>query len=1255
MAGSEGNHHHKKWKTLLEIKRLLEEKPRTKKELAQLFGADPKTIKRAFDDLTDLGFPVLPRKQSLGPEFEYHIEVQEEKLQPIPALLTHTAVRLVLHHSPGFNEHYMRALKSLVRQIPAPAQHMADQSTRVLEQRKEQKTLVGDRFVDLGSNLEKVAQAWFNTQRITFEYLPPEGDGTWRKQVLDVYFIEISRSNLGLYVIGKEHGFHQGIRTFKLNRMNHITPTGEIYTIPDDFNPSAHLSNAWGVMGTGSGQKVKVVLKFAPEAAYRLLEEHNPLLMVHPRAKDTDPLTVELEVGVDRTGFPREVFPWIQSWGPRVEVVSPRNLRDRWIREARKVLEKHSVYKVVRDITRTNPLSECAMALWAKSDRDQDEKGAWHPVIAHLLDVAACAEAILEREPESTRTLYARDFGFEQYRQVKPWLLSLIALHDLGKASPTFQSMWSQGVARVNATGLGWDQKPAYAPHGFVSQKALEDLLQEAGWDPLVAPLAADAVGCHHGLRATLAELDSKVQYHEMGGPAWEAVRKELFDAVLHLFKAEPQNTPTLDDLSGGAFYRLAGLTSFADWLGSNSDLFPFQTDIPDLEAYYFQSLERARDALDQIGWGDRDPLMPEERTFSEVFPFEPRPLQEVVSSMVQVDAPTLLLVEAPMGEGKTEAAFYAHLKLQQRLGHRGMYVALPTQATGNMMFTRTLEFLQSLKFHRDLDLQLLHGATALNDHYQKIRKIQVLDGQDNSGSVHAAEWFSHKKRALLSEYGVGTVDQALLSVLNIKHQFVRMWGLSNRTVIIDEVHAYDTYTSTLIEKLVSWLHALGSSVVLMSATLPAASRARLLKAYGAKNANLPAPPYPRVYRVSDGQVTGQTFEADPKRKTTLQVRGTRAETENVAALLSSLVAEGGCVAYIANTVQRAQDTFKRLQQQHPEEELFIFHARYPALARKELEDLVVSRFGKKGERPRKAILIATQVVEQSLDLDFDVMVTDLAPIDLVLQRAGRLQRHKELSRERHNHQTPVLYVAGLDSETEIPNLKKPLFWDRVYEPYILLKTFLSLKNHQEIQLPEDIDALIEEVYAETFKAPSLEFRDALQEAQDRLKANQKKLESLARNAVLGSPEDGSWQNIDGLEKLDPEDRPEVHPDLQARTRLIDANLTVVPLEWREGRVYLQNTLIPTSGEMPFWMVKELSLNAVALSRWDILNTYWKTPQNLPEVTRKLMDQWQQVPLLRNLVPLVLEAGEATFGKIRVSYRPEQRTGMEYIKDSEEV
>ena len=471
------------------------------------------------------------------------------------------------------------------------------------------------------------------------------------------------------------------------------------------------------------------------------------------------------------------------------------------------------------------------------------------------------------------------------------------------------------------------------------------------------------------------------------------------------------------------------------------------------------------------------------------------------------------------MGEGKTEAAFFAHLELQRRFGHRGLYVALPTKATGNAMFARTLEFLRSQGPGRSLDLQLLHGATLLNDVFQNLRFSGIYDSE-TGGEIRAGEWFTHKKRALLSEYGVGTVDQALLTILPVRHQFVRLWGLANRVVVFDEIHAYDAYTGTLLIHLLRWLVAMGSSVVLLSATLPPSFRRKLAEIVGAEMPEVEAE-YPRLSIFTPGLVDQSHFEADIARRQTIRLQGIAPDLPAIYSELEKHPA-GMCLALL-NTVQRAQELYRLFPDGEPLEregqrvgkrlsdgtEVFLFHARFPAERRQKREDEALAVFGKEGKRNGRKILIATQVAEQSLDLDFDLIVTDLAPIDLILQRAGRLWRHQRGPRPISE---PCLLVAGLAGD-EPPSFGKPLWWDCVYREDLLLRTWCLLHDERELTLPDEIDKLVQAVYEEQVEIP-----ESLQERLEKAQENGRRREptpirSQANMAILGLPDDASWND----------------------------------------------------------------------------------------------------------------------------------------------
>jgi CRISPR-associated endonuclease/helicase Cas3 len=881
-------------------------------------------------------------------------------------------------------------------------------------------------------------------------------------------------------------------------------------------------------------------------------------------------------------------------------------------------------------------LSLRAQTLWGKSTED----GLGYPLVCHMLDVAAVAWEILDREPPSSTEQYSRDLGVDAAREC---VCALIALHDLGKASPAFQSKWESGGERVRQHGLTWTARVGSASHGIVTEACLPDLLCSRGWARKASSNVASAIGAHHGFRATGTDIGA-VRFDSLGAEGWSEVRNELVDATFSVLGMD--ETPTTDSLDGAAYMRLAGLTSFADWIGSDTRHFGPTGDAARIDEHFADSRDRARFALDRIGWTRRAPLKPRSVPFTDMFPFSPRPLQSVTADLVEnVDTPSLTLIEAPTGEGKTEAALFAYVQLQRAVGHRGLYVALPTMATGNAMFERVCAFLEACDREQPPDLQLLHGASFLNEAFTELRIRDVWDDStgavDRNANVVAREWFTHKKRALLSEYGVGTVDQALFSILNLKHQFVRLWGLSNRVVILDEIHAYDTYTSGLLDILLRWLHALGSSAIVMSATLPPARRRELLATYGATD----TPPYPHVTVVTPQRTATRSFEA--REMPEYSLRSAPTDAQDLARSLATAVESGGCLACIVNTVQRAQDVYralgdgKRIENggvvcgKHVEGvDVYLFHARYPVEERHARENTILRLFGKESEdRPRRSVLIATQVVEQSLDLDFDVMYSDLAPIDLLLQRAGRLHRH-ERSRP-CAHATPMLHISGLDAVGELPDLSEHA-WDYVYESYVLFRSWYSLQGVETLRPAHDAQELIERVYDAEDEPDGLSstarevWRGVRQEMLDRNATEQRQ----SRAAGLDDPARYLRSAADPVHLSD-EDDPDFPPILRARTRLGDPSITVVPLHEIGEGVYADTTAThevdlaqtPTASQ-----ALRLHLQTVSLSRKGVYHAL--TEQDAPEA-------WEDSPLLRHCRPLLLHRGVARIGGTDIALDPE--------------
>jgi CRISPR-associated endonuclease/helicase Cas3 len=704
----------------------------------------------------------------------------------------------------------------------------------------------------------------------------------------------------------------------------------------------------------------------------------------------------------------------------------------------------------------------------------------------------------------------------------------------------------------------------------------------------------------------------------------------------------------------------LAGLVSVADWIGSNSNYFPCLVkdfnQLPQILAdqYYKDAQHNAHRALSELHWLNW-PLPDNARSFPELFPMlKDLPLRAVQQAALEVaeslTKPGLVIIEAPMGEGKTEAAMYLADHWNAHLKQRGIYFALPTQATSNQMFSRVHKFLNARFEGKTTLLQLLHGHAALSAEFETLLKSgeeelqidNVYDDNDDSdhhcpGKVVAAEWFTHRKRGLLAPFGVGTVDQALMAVLQTKHVFVRLFGLAHKTIIIDEVHAYDAYMSTLLARLLEWLAALGSPVILLSATLPNAKRKNLLQAYEKGLGKKIIPPaetipiskpeihYPCITWITKDFVEPHELPIESQSSRLLKLRwlngAVPTETGSlfqVREILQKQLANGGCAAVICNTVDRAQKVYQELKPFFADEasdgfaQLDLLHARclFHDRANRELRTLI--RFGKPNDevidragnkhkinRPYRAVLVSTQIIEQSLDLDFDLIITDIAPIDLLLQRAGREWRHK---RQRPKDiSEPILWLCQpeeiLDS---VPNFGINRL---IYNEHILLRSWLTLLNRDEIHIPGDVEELIESVYDGARICPvieSPELKKFWQQTRSAMIKDREKKEAKAKPYCILPPNRKDLLAEFNLQLE--EDSPNYHRTLQAQTRDDDnISISAVFLKLEEKH------LLTNKPNKDF--VRKLLERSVSIAKRGAAEAL---------LAEKLRQEWKDSPLLRH-------------------------------------
>jgi CRISPR-associated endonuclease/helicase Cas3 len=431
------------------------------------------------------------------------------------------------------------------------------------------------------------------------------------------------------------------------------------------------------------------------------------------------------------------------------------------------------------------------------------------------------------------------------------------------------------------------------------------------------------------------------------------------------------------------------------------------------------------------------------------------------------------------MGEGKTEAAWILAEKWRN-YGYHGTYMALPTMATSDSLYERYLDTYLKRLGHGE-DTKLVHGMAWLRDEKEAEKPAEVGEtGDDQTG---AAAWFRPTRRAMLAAHGVGTVDQAMLAGMHVKFGFLRLFGLSNRVLVIDEVHAYDAYMSAIIYRLLQWCSNLEIPVILLSATLSKVQREQMIEAYSWAGSPRPSEgegaggegseiPYPRITIAESGKFSRHI---NPKASSTRELKfrchsGLLGDANGTAKKAAALVKEGGCCCVILNTVKQAQAVYSQLPRDIPK---LLFHARFTAEDRERITKKVTELFGKDTtNRPEKFILVATQVVEQSLDVDFDHMMTELAPMDLLLQRSGRLHRHRVRA------ELPVLHI--LTPTNGQRNFGGTSF---VYAEKPLLRTLALLSSRTSASLPDDFRPLIERTYGtERWESEEIDW-DAIEQA----------------------------------------------------------------------------------------------------------------------------------------------------------------------------
>ncbi|GLZ09187.1 CRISPR-associated endonuclease/helicase Cas3 [Actinomadura sp. NBRC 104412] len=899
-------------------------------------------------------------------------------------------------------------------------------------------------------------------------------------------------------------------------------------------------------------------------------------------------------------------------------------------------------------------LSDAACAVWGKTGRASKKKSvpalAWHPLVSHLVDTGNVARSLWRDfvpQPLKSQLCDVVPGGEAEAERLVCWLA---ALHDLGKASD-FQSKSAWHARLGRRAGLPFSERTR-TPHSLVSAFALRQLLDTAGWEDADWP--ALVLAGHHGIfpDSLWREVAQRALAYEH--PGWVTIRRELFQAVSDHLQVEPESwrrlRPPLPLQMG-----VAGIVILADWLASNEALYSYQAPFSD--DYPQQSLARAAQINDVMGL--RDVWHPDLNLASAeplaFFPnrwpgiTEPRDVQvKTLQEAQQTTGAELMIIEAPMGAGKTEAALAAAEVLAVRAKASGIFVGLPTQATSNQMFDRVTDWLTQQD--GQTTVVLAHGKADRKEEYRRLL-LNGIGVDECDGGISASQWLSGGKKRLLAPVVVGTVDQVLLAGVAARHVALRLLGLLGKVVVIDEVHAYDAYMSVILRRVLSWLGALQVPVVLLSATLPQRARGELLAAYAGRAVE-PAGKvsYPQISRIGHGESRPRTVptRAPGRASARLDVLDEWGEDpDTVVNTVTELLAAGGSALIIRNTVGRAQRTWRALQHKFGSGSVRLVHSRFTVADRRARDEALINDFGPRRKPHSGArVVVATQVAEQSLDVDFDVGISDLAPVDLLLQRAGRVHRHSRSDRPGPLRQ-PRLLVAGCARVPDGPP-RLPFGSALVYGEHLLWRTAAALRGRDRVDIPEDIPILIEQVYGDEPIGPASWQRDLRRAAED----HQDRLESMrlaARQIILPPPDCDALTGIGSIGEARDEDDPEV----QATVRLGARTIEVILLQASEsggGTPEKPEQAIPVSGGsrglIP--LRRRPSSDQIDL----ILDQAIRLPQQLTDAALEqgfTPAAWSNTPWLARTRVLLLPAeGHLRMGDRQVSYTPD--TGLEVTR-----
>lgn len=917
--------------------------------------------------------------------------------------------------------------------------------------------------------------------------------------------------------------------------------------------------------------------------------------------------------------------------------------------------------------------------LMAKTGRDAEE--VWLPLWMHLRDTAGVMKLlVLKWVPEAVFSAAKLD-----RKQFSSTAIFLAAIHDIGKATSYFQSIITNSciAKRSEITDNGFVVNNTYRAagkthHAYAGQWILQSNLTGFG----VHESFAVVVGSHHGkpidADSIMGESDLLQLYpinffgkenEEETEILWKKVWKKILDQALDL--AGIQTVDDLPILVLEAQILLSGLLIIADWIASNTAFFPLLL----LDDYGDECLYPKRvhngwvRAAFPDGWYSEVNRMDSEE-FKERFGFWPNEVQKSVLEVINhVKNPGIFILEAQMGIGKTEAALGAAEVLASRKQESGIFYGLPTQATSNGLFGRLYEWGVKVSEQTENAVRLAHHSAEFNeDYYRLMMKGKAYindDGQADDG-MSVNPWFQGNKRALLADFVIGTVDQFLMASLKRKHFMLRHIGLAGKVVVIDECHAYDAYMNVYLERSLQWMAAYGVPVILLSATLPFERRKKLVeyyvKAYSRyylkkkkpeinclssdweKNASYP------LLTWTDGESIGQNVIKQNIIDKIVRIRRVN-HCSDIVRLLDDRLEEGGCACIIANTVKSAQEIYEECRKGIKQATLILYHAQFTMPDRYKKEQVLLKKMGKNSDDTdrNRVILIGTQVLEQSLDYDADIMVTQLCPMDLLLQRIGRLHRHERDGKIKNRSRTKKLQNPECIIWQEAKNTYNEGS-KAVYGEYLLMRTNQILPD--EIKIPGDISDFVQKVYDENNDLGINE--EGYIEAKKQYKDDLKRKGQKAKGYLLEKPTAKVMQAF--LDNLEGSNEKAAEASVRDAVSSIEVLLMkkgidgqILFLEEDAGKFSnLSVTQVPDSTQGRRIAMQRLKLPHLFCSLWNRIDTI----KELEEKNKRELSEWQLSPWLQGeLILLLDQENKGSLNGYDLCYSFEK--GLEYKRKEE--